>query len=53
MFMMITFPWPVRSANVALTWPTATSNRTRVADQQADYREPVGVRHGTSGSAGG
>jgi hypothetical protein len=45
MFMMITFPWPVASANVALTWPAVNSSRIRVADQHADYFEPVGVMH--------
>jgi hypothetical protein len=53
MFMMITFPWPVASANAALTASAANSNRVRVADQEADDVEPVGVRHGTSSAAGG
>jgi hypothetical protein len=53
MFMMITFPWPVASANVALTWPAAISNRIRVADRRAHYLEPVGGRHSLSSSAGG
>jgi len=45
MFMMITFPWPFPSANVALTALDGNSDRIRVADVQADYLQPVGVEH--------
>ena len=46
MFMTISFPWPMPSANVALTGLTSKSNRARVTDQQADQREPVGAGSG-------
>jgi hypothetical protein len=41
MFMMITFPWPIPSANVALT--ELAGNSLRVADQDL---EPVGAESG-------
>jgi len=41
--MMITFPWPLPSANVALTALDGNSDRIRVADLQANYLEPIGV----------
>lgn len=43
MFTMITFPWPVPSANIALTGLAGKSNRIRLADQQVNYLEPVSV----------
>jgi hypothetical protein len=43
MFMTIAFPWPVPSANLALTVLAGNGNRVRVADMQVDYREPVSV----------
>lgn len=47
MFMTISFPWPVPSANVALTGLCSNSNRVRLADQQVDDREPVGAGYGS------
>ena len=46
MFMTITFPWPIPSANVALAALDGNSDRIRVADLPADYLEPVGADNG-------
>ena len=47
MFMTIGFPWPVPSANIALTGLPSNSKPVRVADQQVDDREPVGAGYGS------
>ena len=47
MFMTISFPWPVPSANIALTGLSGNSKHVRVADQQVDDREPVGAGYGS------
>jgi hypothetical protein len=47
MFVTISFPWPVPSANIALTGLSGNSNPVRVADQQVDDREPVGAGYGS------
>jgi hypothetical protein len=46
MVMVITFPWPFPSANIALTGLAALTNRVRVPDRQARDLEPVGAAHG-------
>ncbi len=46
MFMMITFPWPVPSANVALAELGVSGNRPRAADQQVDDLELIRIGHG-------
>jgi len=46
MFMMITFPWPVPSANAALAGLPSTSNRVRIADLRVDDLQPLGVGPG-------
>jgi len=43
MFMMITFPWPLPKANLALIVPDCNSDPIRFADLLADYLEPAGV----------
>jgi hypothetical protein len=47
MFMLITFPRPFPSANIALTGLAARSNPVPVSDRRARDLEPVGVVHGT------
>lgn len=44
MFMMITFPWPIPSANVALTRLAGYS--VPAADQQLDDHDLVGLGSG-------
>ncbi len=46
MFMLITFPWPFPSANIALTGLAARTSPVPVPDRRARELEPVGAGHG-------